>query len=59
MQLLCIQTCKIPKRGFVEKGARVDLEIVKYDLKAHPWLKFFKAPDAPVKTDEAKDKLFK
>ena len=52
MLLTCIQTCKIPKRGFVEKGSRVDLEIAKYDLKAHPWLKFFKAPEVPKKIDD-------
>ena len=44
MLLTCIQTCKIPKRGFVEKGARVDLEVAKYDVKAYPWLKYFEAP---------------
>ena len=51
MLLTCTQTCKIPKRGFVEKGAKVELDVAKYELKAHPWLKFFKAPDGQ-KTDE-------
>lgn len=48
MRLLCITTCKVPKRGFVEKGSTVDLEVAKYDLKVYPWLKFFKAPE-PIK----------
>lgn len=59
MLLLCITSCKIPKRGYVEKGSKVDLEIAKYDLKAYPWLKFFQAPDAPKPAPRKDDNLLK
>ena len=55
MLLTCIQACKVPKRGFVDKGSRVDLEVEKYDLKANPWLKFFQPPapkSAPRKDED-------